>query len=91
MDLLVDIVLRVALIAATGFLFAIVLIAYLRIRSKKLLLITAGFAVFLLHAILYMPEFMFQQLTVEFTDNLHIALNLIALLLIALGIIREEK
>jgi len=88
---LLDVLLRIALIAATGFLFATVLLSYIRVRSTRLLFIAAGFGVFLLHAILYMPELLIPSITLEFTDNVHIALNLVALLLIAIGIIREEK
>jgi len=88
---LLDVLLRIALIAATGFLFVTVLISYLRVRSKRLLFIAGGFAVFLCHAVLYMPELLFASITLEFTDNVHIAINLVALLLIAIGIIREEK
>ena len=88
---MLDYLLRIALVAATAFLFAIILLAYLRVKSIKLLYIAAGFAVFLIHALLYMPEIMFQSITLEFTDNLHIAMNLIALLLITYGIMREEK
>jgi hypothetical protein len=91
MALMLDLLLRIALVAATAFLFGIILLAYLRVKSIKLLFIAAGFAVFLIHALLYMPEIMFQSITLEFTDNLHIAMNLIALLLITYGIIREEK
>ena len=88
---LIDVLLRIALIAATGFLFVIVLLSYIRVRSKRLLFIAAGFAVFLFHTILYMPELLIQSITLEFSDNVHIFLNLVALLLIAIGIIREEK
>jgi len=91
MALLIDTLLKIALIAATGFLFVIILLAYLRIRSKRLLFIAAGFAVFFLNALMYMPEIMFPSITQGFSDDLHIALNLVALLIIALGIIREEK
>ncbi|MFC1804068.1 hypothetical protein ACFL0D_08930 [Thermoproteota archaeon] len=91
MAIMLDTLLRIALVAATGFLFAIILLAYIRIKSTRLLYISTGFAVFLLHAFLYMPEIMFQSLSLEFTDNLHIAFNLTALLLITLGIIREDR
>jgi hypothetical protein len=40
---------------------------------------------------MYMPEIMFPSITQGFSDDLHIALNLVALLFIVLGIIREEK
>jgi hypothetical protein len=86
---LIDVILRIGLIAATGFLFAIILLSYLRIRNARLLFIAIGFGIFFIHALLYMPEIMFQSFTIEFTENLHIALNLLALILIAVGIIRE--
>jgi hypothetical protein len=89
MEFMLEALLRIALVIATGFLFGIILLAYIRIRSTKLILIASGFAVFFLHALLYMPEIMFQSITIEFTDNLHIAFNLVALLLITLGIVRE--
>ena len=91
MALMLDAILRIALVAATAFLFGIILLAYNRIKSQKLLYISVGFAVFLLHSLLFMPKIMFQSITIELTDNLHIAFNLVALLLIAYGIISEEK
>ena len=90
MALMLDALLRAGLVLSTGFLFSIILLAYIRIRSNKLLFIAAGFAVFLLHAILYMPKLLFPSLNLEFTDNIHIAFNLVALLLITIGITREE-
>jgi len=86
-----DELLRIALIVATGFLFLIVLVAYVRMRSTRLLLITAGFAVFFVNALLYMPEIIDQSISLVLSDNLHIAFNLIALVLIAIGIVSEEK
>ena len=91
MALMLDILLRIALVAATTFLFGVILLAYLRIKTTKLLLITLGFAVFLLHSLLFMPQIMFQSITIQLTDNIHIAFNLIALALITLGIIRENQ
>ena len=86
-----DELLRIALIVATGFLFLIVLVAYVRMRSTRLLLITAGFAEFFVNALLYMPEIIDQSISLVLSDNLHIAFNLIALVLIAIGIVSEEK
>ena len=91
MAIMLDVILRISLIAATGFLTGIIFLAYHRIKSLKLLYITAGFAVFLLHSLLYMPEIMIQSITFNFTDNLHIAFNLIALLLITIGITRDDQ
>jgi hypothetical protein len=86
---MLDVILRISLVLATGFLLGIVLLAYNRMRNTKLLLIAIGFAVFFIHALLYMPEIMISQYTFEFTENHHIAFNLIALVFIALGILRE--
>jgi hypothetical protein len=89
MALMLDVILRIALVIATGFLFGIIFLAYNRIKNTKLLLISIGFAVFLIHALLYMPEIMISQYTFKFTENMHIAFNLLALIFIALGILRE--
>jgi hypothetical protein len=91
MAIMLDVVLRIALVTATAFLFGIILLAYLRVKTPKLLYISAGFAVFLIHSLLFMPEIMFQAITIPLTDNIHIAFNLIALILITIGIIREDQ
>ena len=91
MALMLDAALRIALVLATAFLFGIILLAYLRVKTIRLLFISAGFAVFLLHSLLFMPQIMFQSLTIELTDNTHIAFNLIALVLITIGIISENQ
>lgn len=91
MAIMLDIILRVGLLMATSFLFGIVLLSYLRIKNTKLLLISIGFGVFLLHALLYMPQIMIRDFTLEFTDNLHIFINLIALTFITMGILREAR
>jgi hypothetical protein len=89
MALMLDVILRIALVLATGFLFGIIFLAYNRMKNPKLLLISIGFAVFLIHALLYMPELMISQYTFKFTENMHIAFNLLALIFITIGIIRE--
>ena len=89
MVLMLDVILRISLVIATGFLFGIILLAYYRIRNIKLIFIAIGFAVFFIHALLYMPEIMISKYTFKFTENNHIAFNLIALIFITLGILRE--
>lgn len=89
MALMLDVLLRISLVLATGFLFGIIFLAYIRMKNPKLLLISIGFAVFLIHSLLYMPELMISQYTFKFTENMHIAFNLLALIFITIGIIRE--
>ena len=91
MALMLDAALRIALVIATAFLFGIILLAYLRVKTTKLLFISAGFAVFFLHSLLYMPQIMFQSIKIQLTDNTHIAFNLLALVLITIGIISENQ
>lgn len=91
MAFMLDAALRIALVIATAFLTGIIFLAYRRIKTMKLLYISTGFTVFLLHSLLFMPKIMFQSITIELTDNIHIAFNLVALALITLGITREDQ
>ena len=91
MALMFDAVLRLGLLVATGFLFGIILLAYLRIRNIKLLLFTFGFGLFFLHALLYMPELMIGEFTFKLSENVHIFLNLVALVIITAGILKEAE
>ncbi len=86
---LVDIVLRISLTLATGFLFGIVLLGYWRTRSRKMLFITAGFGVFLVHALITIPEIFGEAYAIPVTENLHLFIHLVALALIAFGILKD--
>jgi hypothetical protein len=84
-----DIVVRLAILVVTGFLFIIMLISYSRMRSPKLLLILIGFGVLFLHSILLMPEIMIENYTMGFTDTFHLLIHLTAMSFITLGIIKD--
>jgi len=84
---LFDIVLRILLIAATTSLFGIVLIAYLRLKNTKMLLIATGFGFFVLYALLGIPEIFDQPFHIE--ENVHLLLHLIALVFLLLGILKD--
>lgn len=83
----IDITLRIALIAATASVFGIVLISYLRLRNLKMLLISSGFGFFVLYALLSVPEILGSPISVG--ENLHLFLHLIALVLILIGILKD--
>jgi hypothetical protein len=91
MALMFDVILRVGLLIATGFLSGLILLAYLRIRNIKLLLFTIGFGLFFIHAILYMPELMIGKYKFDLNENVHIFLNLLALVFITAGILKEAE
>jgi hypothetical protein len=84
-----DVVVRLAILLVTGFLFCIMIISYGRMRSLKLLLILIGFGVLFLHSILLMPEIMIENYTMGFTDTFHLLIHLTAMSFITLGIIKD--
>jgi len=84
-----DIVIRIALTLATSFLFGIIFLAYLRTRTRKMLLISVGFGVFLLHALITIPELFSDVYQITMTENLHFLIHLIGLVFILLGILKD--
>jgi peptidoglycan/LPS O-acetylase OafA/YrhL len=86
---ILDIVLRVGLTLATSFLFGIMLLGYWRTRTRKMLLVTAGFAVFFVHALITIPELFGDTYQIAMTENAHLLIHLIALVLIAIGILKD--
>jgi hypothetical protein len=84
---ILDLIIRIVLVAATAFLFAIVLTAYLRLKNRKLLFIAIGFGIFFIHALIYIPE----MFTTGFvlSENAHLLIHLIALIFIVVGILKD--
>jgi len=83
---LIDVVIRVLLVLATGFLFGIIFVAYLRVKNRKLLLISIGFLIFFIQYVATIPELYFNFVIDE---NLHMALHLVALVFILIGILKD--
>jgi hypothetical protein len=83
---LIDIVIRALLVLATGFLFGLVFVAYLRVKSRKLLLISTGFFIFFVQYVATIPELYFNFVIDE---NLHLLLHLVALCFILVGILKD--
>ena len=84
-----DIVLRFGLTVATGFLFGIVFLSYWRTRTSKMLLISTGFAIFFVHALITIPELFSDAYQIAMSENLHLTIHLIALVFILLGILKD--
>jgi hypothetical protein len=80
---------RVGLTIATSFLFGIVFLGYWRTRTSKMLLISLGFAVFFVHALITLPELFNDAYSIAMSENLHLLIHLIALVFILLGILKE--
>lgn len=86
---IIDVVVRVALVLATSFLFGVVFLTYSRLRTLKMGLITLGFGVFFAHALLYIPELVFDEFRIAMTANIHLLIHLVALVFIALGMFKD--
>jgi len=86
---ILDIVLRVGLTLATSFLFGIMFLGYWRTRTRKLLFVTAGFVVFFVHALITVPELFSDTYQIAMSENVHLLIHLIALVLIAIGILKD--
>ena len=83
---LADVIIRLLLVLATGALFGLVFIAYLRVKSRKLLFISIGFLIFFVQYIATIPEL---YLNFVIDENLHLALHLVALGFILFGILKD--
>ncbi|MHA2083951.1 MAG: hypothetical protein ACXAB9_08185 [Candidatus Thorarchaeota archaeon] len=88
-NLLIDVIIRIALLLATGFLFLTILTAYRRMPTRKMFYFTLGFGTFFLQAILLMPELMLENYAMQFTENIHLSVQLVALTLITIGILKD--
>ena len=85
---LLDVVIRVGLVIATAVLFSIIFAAYLRLRNRKLLLISIGFGVFFVHAIITIPELFF-DIGYMIDENTHLLIHLVGLFFILIGILKD--
>jgi hypothetical protein len=54
-----------------------------------MLFVTVGFAVFLVHALITVPELFSDTYQLAMSENVHLLIHLIALVLIAIGILKD--
>ena len=88
-EIMIDMLIRVGLVAATVFLFSVVFLAYLRMKNRKMLFISLGFGTFLVNALIHVPELISEDYSVMFSENVFLLIDLIGLLFIAIGLLKE--
>jgi hypothetical protein len=88
-NLMPDMLISVGLLIITIFLFLIVLVAYLRLRNKKMLLISLGFGTIFVGAVLHLLEIIFEPINFMITENILLLFQLIGLFLIAIGVLKD--
>lgn len=85
--LILDITLRIILVVATGILFSVALAAYLRLKNRRLLFLSAGFGIFFAHAIIYLPAIIGSSYVISETS--HLMIHLVALIFILIGTLKD--
>jgi hypothetical protein len=86
---MIDMIIRVGLIVATGFVFTIILLTYLRMKNRKMLLMSIGFGIFFLNALIHIPALFIEEFKLMWTENINLLINLIGLIFVALGILKD--
>jgi len=86
---IVDLAVRIALVVATTVLFGIIFLAYLRARNRKMLLISIGFGIFFVHALITIPELFNEAYKIALGENAHLLFHLIGLIFILAGILKD--
>jgi hypothetical protein len=89
MDIMIEMVISIGLIATTSVLFVIVLLTYLRMRNTRMLFITLGFGTFFIGAILHLPQIFIQEYSLMITENVMLLFQLVGLLFIAIGVLKD--
>lgn len=89
MDIMLDVIIRVSIVIATAFLFGIVFLAYLRMKSTKMLFVALGFGTFLANALIHLPELISEDYSIMLSENVFLFIYLVGLIFIAIGIFKD--
>ncbi len=83
----IDLVIRIILVTVAAILFGVIVLTYNRIRNRKLLFISIGFGILLVHSLITVPELLLN--TVVINVNLDITLDTITLVFVLIGILKD--
>jgi hypothetical protein len=86
---ILEVAVRVGLVLATTLLFGVTFLAYLRMRSRRMLLISIGFGVFFVHGLLSLPELVNDAYAIALNEEMHLLIPLVGLVFILLGILQD--
>jgi hypothetical protein len=89
MEMMLDFVIRLALVVATGFVFGIIFLAYRRMKNQKLLLMSIGFGIFFAIALIHIPELFFEDLKLMLSENMYLLIYLVGSIFVATGILKD--
>ena len=86
---ILDAVVRIGLVIPTAIIFVIIFLTYLRVKNRKMLLMSIGFGIFFGHALIAIPEIFSSAYDVFLDENAHLLINLIALIFILIGTLKD--
>ncbi len=88
-EIMIEMAIGIGLIATTTLLFAIVLLAYRRIRTTRMLFVTLGFGTFFIAAILHIPKILSEQYSFMMPENVFLLFQLVGLIFIVIGVLKD--
>ncbi len=83
----IDLVIRIILVTVAAILFGVIVLTYNRIRNRKLLFISIGFGILLIHSLITIPELLLNMVVINV--NLDITLDTITLVFVLIGILKD--
>ncbi|MEJ2241124.1 MAG: hypothetical protein P8Y18_03155 [Candidatus Bathyarchaeota archaeon] len=89
MEIMLDFVIRIGLVVASGFIFSIIFLTYLRMKNRKMLLMSIGFGIFFVNALIHIPELFFEEYKIMLTKNMYLLIYLVGSIFIATGILKD--
>jgi hypothetical protein len=88
-EIMLDFVIRLGLVLASGFVFGIILLTYLRMKNQKMLLMSIGFGIFFAIALIHIPELFFEDLKLMLSENMYLLIYLVGSTFVAMGILKD--
>ncbi len=83
----IDLIIRIILVTVAAILFGVIVLTYNRIRNRKLLFISIGFGILLIHSLITIPELLLNAVVINV--NLDITLDTITLVFVLIGILKD--
>ena len=90
MEIMFDILIRVGLVLSTGFVFIIIFSTYFRLRNRKMLLMSIGFGIFFINALIHIPKLFVEELKLMLSENTFLLIYLVGSIFVAMGILKEN-
>lgn len=79
---------RIGVFAITGILFILMALAYLRVRSPRMLWVAASFALFFAGGVVLLSEVLSSEVNAAVSEGLNYSISLLALVILAASLLK---